>query len=63
MRGKPRHRKGVYPDLPFFALAGSGAPVWSPRDYTAFAREGYAQNPIAFRAVRMIAEAAASVPF
>jgi HK97 family phage portal protein len=39
-----------------------GQPVWSPRDYGAFAREGFMQNPIVYRSVRMIAEAAASVP-
>ncbi len=40
----------------------TGQPVWAPRDYAAFAREGLMQNPVVFRAVRMIAEAAASVP-
>ncbi len=39
-----------------------GRPVWTPRDYEAFAREGFMQNAIVYRAVRMIAEAAASVP-
>lgn len=39
-----------------------GRPVWSPRDTGAFAREGYARNAIAYRCVRMIAEAAASAP-
>ena len=47
---------------PLIALHQTGQPVWSPRDYAAFAREGYARNPIVYRAVRMIAEAAASVP-
>ncbi|MBL8538032.1 MAG: phage portal protein [Hyphomonadaceae bacterium] len=37
-----------------------GRPVWSPRDPAAFAREGYARNAVAYRCVRMIAEAAAS---
>ncbi len=37
-----------------------GHPVWSPRDTGAFAREGYARNAVAYRCVRMIAEAAAS---
>ena len=36
--------------------------MWSPRDYAAFAREGFAQNAIVYRSVRMVAEAAASVP-
>lgn len=44
------------------AFEQPGAPVWSPRDYAAFAREGFMQNPIVYRSVRMIAEAAASTP-
>jgi len=44
------------------ALFSQGRPRWTPRDYHALAREGYAKNPIAFRSVRMIAEAAANVP-
>jgi HK97 family phage portal protein len=39
-----------------------GEPVWSPRDYGAFAREGFMKNAILYRSVRMIAEAAASIP-
>ncbi|MGL4397680.1 MAG: phage portal protein, partial [Hyphomicrobium sp.] len=39
-----------------------GEPVWSPRDYGAFAREGFMANAICYRSVRMIAEAAASIP-
>jgi len=39
-----------------------GRPVWSQRDAAAFAREGYARNAIAYRCVRLIAEAAASAP-
>lgn len=39
-----------------------GRPVWSSRDTGVFAREGYAQNAVAYRCVRMIAEAAASAP-
>jgi HK97 family phage portal protein len=39
-----------------------GRPVWPSRDAGAFAREGYAQNAIAYRCVRLIAEAAASAP-
>lgn len=44
------------------ALSGPGEPVWSPRDYAAFAREGFAQNAVVYRSVRMISEAAASIP-
>lgn len=35
---------------------------WPSRDPGAFAREGYARNAIAYRCVRLIAEAAASAP-
>lgn len=44
------------------ALFSGQRPRWTPRDYHALAREGYAKNPVAFRAVRMIAEAAANIP-
>jgi HK97 family phage portal protein len=45
------------------ALSSPGRPVWTPRDYAALAREGFGKNPIVHRCVRMIAEAAASVPW
>jgi HK97 family phage portal protein len=45
------------------ALHTAGRPVWTPRNYTALARAGYMKNPVVFRAVRMVAEAAGSVPW
>lgn len=48
---------------PLIALYETGIPQWTPRDYTALMREGFEQNPIVYRAIRMIAEAVASVPF
>ncbi len=45
------------------ALSSPGLPVWTPRDYAALAREGFGRNPVVYRCVRMIAEAAASVPW
>ncbi|MEN9855916.1 MAG: hypothetical protein RLZZ157_1042 [Pseudomonadota bacterium] len=45
----------------FLAYSRVGQPVWTPRDYGALAREGYARNAIAYRCVRMVAEAGASV--
>lgn len=39
-----------------------GQAVWSPRNYENFTREGYQQNAIAFRAIKMVAQSAASVP-
>lgn len=47
---------------PVIALSHVGRPVWTPRDYASLAREGFAQNPIVYRCIRLIAEAAASVP-
>jgi HK97 family phage portal protein len=47
---------------PYFAFDRLASPSWAPRDYAAFAREGFMQNAILYRSVRMIAEAAASVP-
>jgi len=47
---------------PLIALHGAGRAVWTPRDYAALAREGFARNAVVFRCVRLIAEAAGSVP-
>ncbi|MGR4865213.1 phage portal protein [Caulobacter sp. LARHSG274] len=44
------------------AITTAGRPRWTPRDYAALASEGFGKNPIAYRCVRMIAEAAAAVP-
>lgn len=46
---------------PLIALQSPGRPVWTPRDYGALAREGFARNAVAYRCVRMIAEAAGSL--
>jgi HK97 family phage portal protein len=45
------------------AFQSQGRPVWTPRDYAALAREGYARNAIVYRCVRLIAEASASLPW
>ena len=39
-----------------------GKAHWTPRDYSALAREGYQRNAIVYRCIRMISEAAASAP-
>ena len=44
------------------AVTTAGRPQWTPRDYAALAREGYAANPVVHRCVRLIAAAAASLP-
>jgi HK97 family phage portal protein len=45
------------------ALHTAGRPVWTARHYAALSRAGYMRNPVVFRAVRMVAEAAAAVPW
>ena len=48
---------------PLIAFDTHRRPVWTPRDYASLANEGFMQNAIVYRSVRMIAEAVASVPF
>ncbi len=48
---------------PLIALQLGGGAHWTPRNYASLCREGFARNPIVYRCVRLIAEAAASVPF
>lgn len=47
----------------FVSLHAQGEPTWTRSDYGALAREGFMRNPVVHRAVRMIAEAAAAVPW
>ncbi|WP_440409782.1 phage portal protein [Neorhizobium petrolearium] len=47
----------------FTIVSGEGAAYWSGRSYAALSRAGFMRNPVAYRALRMIAEAAAAVPW
>lgn len=47
----------------FAMLSGEGVAHWSGRSYAALARAGFMRNPVAYRAMRMVAEAAAAVPW
>ena len=47
----------------FAIVAGDGVAHWSGRSYGALSRAGFMKNPVAHRAVRLVAEAAASVPW
>jgi HK97 family phage portal protein len=47
---------------PLVALHTAGRAYWTPTNYAALSREGYAGNVVGYRAVRMVAEAAASIP-
>jgi HK97 family phage portal protein len=56
----PFTTKGARRPRRLAGLADVGRPVWTPRDYGALAREGYAKNPVVFRSVNRIADAVAS---
>ncbi len=47
----------------FVALHMNGEAVWTRCDYAALAREGFMRNPVVHRSVRMISQAAATIPF
>ena len=44
------------------ALHVAGRPVWTPRTYEHMTREGFGKNAVAYRCIRMVAEACASIP-
>lgn len=44
------------------AYHGSGRVAWSPRDTVSLTKQGFSGNPVGFRSVKVIAEAAAALP-
>ena len=44
-------------------VAGEGEAWWTGRSYAALSREGFMKNPVAHRTVRLVAEAAAAIPW
>jgi HK97 family phage portal protein len=48
--------------FPLIAFQGPGEAVWTGGGRGALAAEGFARNPVVYRCVRMIGEAAASLP-
>ncbi len=47
---------------PVVAYHGGGRVVWSPRDVVSLTKAGFSCNPVGFRSVKLIAEAAAALP-
>ena len=47
---------------PVVSFGSAGRVAWSPRDAVTLTRVGFAGNPVGFRSVKMIAEAAAALP-
>lgn len=62
-RGTMAHTETKQAGHGLIALHLQGSGSWTRADYAALSREGFMRNAIVHRAVRMIAEAAASVPW
>jgi HK97 family phage portal protein len=62
-RRGPENKAAPRNSQPFIALSLVGKPRWSGRDFVSTAREAVMANAVAYRCVRMIAEAAASIPW
>lgn len=48
---------------PVISTAYVGRPVWTPREYGKLADEAYVRNAVAYRCVKLIASAAAAIPW
>lgn len=60
----PEHKAaGAFSSAGFSLLAGEGGVQWTGRSYASLSRAGLMRNPVAYRAIRMVAEAAACVPW
>ncbi|QPM89930.1 phage portal protein [Pseudooceanicola algae] len=57
----PEQKASVTGKLVAMQAAG-GRVAWTPRDAVSLTRNGFAGNPVGFRAVKMIAEACAALP-
>lgn len=47
---------------PVVAWGGTGRVAWTPRDTVSLTKSGFTSNPVGFRSVKLIAEAAAALP-
>lgn len=61
-RGETAPEQKASAVAPVVAYQSSGRVAWSPRDTVSLTKTGYAGNPVGFRCVKLIAEAAAAVP-
>ena len=59
---KPAPEAKASAAAPLVAFQGAGRAAWSARDTATLTRIGFLGNPVAFRCVKIIAEAAAAVP-
>lgn len=61
-RAKPAPETKASATGPVLAFHGAGRVAWSARDTVSLTRSGFAGNPVGFRCVKLIAEAAAALP-
>lgn len=47
---------------PLVTWTGAGRVVWTPRDVASLTKVGFTENPVGFRCVKLISEAAAALP-
>ncbi len=59
---KPAAPEAKASAAPVVAFQGAGRAAWSARDTATLTRVGFLGNPVAFRCVKLVAEAAAAVP-
>jgi HK97 family phage portal protein len=60
--GEPVPERKASATGPVIAYATSGRVAWTARDTASLTRAGFLANPVGFRSVRLIAEAAAAIP-
>ncbi|MBD3679589.1 MAG: phage portal protein [Rhodobacteraceae bacterium] len=61
-RASPAPEQKASASGPVIAWQGAGRVAWSPRDTVSLTRNGFSGNPVGFRSVKLIAEAAAALP-
>ena len=49
--------------MPLIAFQSNGVAHWSPNDFRSLSRDGFMRNPVVYRCIRLISEAAASMPW
>jgi HK97 family phage portal protein len=61
VEARPREEKAA--GYGFVSLHTQGEARWTRRDYASLAREGYMRNAVAHRCIKLVAEAAATLPW
>ncbi|MCQ0989611.1 phage portal protein [Jiella marina] len=59
---RPDEQKSMGTVAGALVFTGAGDGTWTQRSYSALSRSGFMRNPIVYRSVRLISEAAAAIP-